>query len=832
MTPTFSPRRYAGLVFSFIFAATLTTTDVASAQPRSPSYAASGIIEAIVATQNGTIPLGAAQVVVRDAGGRDVVTLLSDGDGHARVDKLRAGKYTLIVSLDGFTPTTKAVTVMADSTTEVAVDLALAAVTATVNVVAPATIVSTADTLSKSDAIDSADAEQLAPGGGLQSALRLLASVIDVPGGVSIKGGRPTQAGMQIGSTTLVDPTIGLVRLTLPDDAIDSVAVLPNPYAVEYGRFSSGLVVIRTRRAGDHWKLRLNNLDPTFRTKRHAELYTIKGIASFGPHIELGGPIVKDRLFVEETAQYRYSATDVPSRPEDELITSHWFSSFTRVDANLTPKHSLVATGSFFPSRTNMATLGTFVPPDSTVDLKERVNYAAFTERALWSDTVVGESTVQVHGYRTEVSPMGTAPMALWPDTRAGNFYNVQERTPSTTQWIESLSTSANGPGGLHLFKVGVDVLHSQYDGTSVSRPVLIYRADGTIVRRLDFSGPSFETVHSTDVALFAQDRVQPSTRWFAEYGARLDRDAVLHRWNLTPRVGSALLLDETGSHVLRGGFGLFYERTPLAAGAFDQFEAPVETRFAADGITLQGSPVFFGRMMAPDLRTARGRTWDVAYDYRFNPRWTINIGLLDRRGSHELIVDTTQQDERGLWTLSSDGRSQYREISAGAHFKWASRADLNVSYARSVARSDANSLSAFLDTLMWPIISPNSYGVAAGDVPNRLFGRGYVLPTPTWLLLGILDWRTGTPYSVVNESLDIVGDRNSRRMPNRMRLDLGVEHHFMFLKWKPWIGVRAYNALDSFIPVDVQANTGSAAFGTFYNSDYRQLRLQLRFER
>ena len=802
------------------------------ARPAHAQSRTDGVIDGIVATQGGTIPLGGAQIAVRDGAGNTVTSLLSDGDGRFHIAALPSGTYTIVVSLEGFTPAIVRAVAAAAKPADLAIDLAIATLTDTVTVTAAAGIVSTADTLGTSDAIASREAEQLAPGGGLQAALRLLASVIEVPGGVSIKGGRPTQAGVQIGATTLADPSMGLVHFTLPDGAIDSVAVLPNPYAVEYGRFSSGLVVIQTRRAGDQWQIRLNNLDPTFRTKRHAELYTIKGIASFGPHVELGGPIVKDRLFVEETAQYRYSATDVPSRPEDELITSHWFSSFTRVDANLTPKHSLVATGSFFPSRTNMATLGTFVPPDSTVDLKERVNYAAFTERALWSDTIVGESTVQVHGYRTEVSPMGSAPMALWPDTRAGNFYNVQERTPSTTQWIESLSTSANGPGGLHLFKVGVDVLHSQYDGGSVSRPVLIYRADGTLTRRLDFSGPSFETVHSTDVALFAQDRMQPSTRWFAEYGARLDRDGVLHRWNLTPRVGSALLLDETGSHVLRGGFGLFYERTPLAAGAFDQFEAPVERRFAADGITLQGSPVFFGRAMAPDLRTARGRTWDVAYDYRFNPRWTINIGLLDRRGSHELIVDTTQRDELGRWTLSSDGRSQYREISAGAHFKWASKADLNVSYARSMARSDANALSAFLDTLMWPIISPNSYGVAAGDVPNRLFGRGYVLPTPTWLLLGILDWRTGTPYSVVNESLDIVGDRNSVRMPNRMRLDLGVEHRFMFLKWKPWIGVRAYNALDSFIPVDVQANTGSAAFGTFYNSDYRQLRLQLRFER
>jgi len=45
--------------------------------------------------------------------------------------------------------------------------------------------------------------------------------------------------------------------------------VLPNPYAVEYGRFSSGLVVIQTRRAGDKWKIRLNSLDPAFRTERY-----------------------------------------------------------------------------------------------------------------------------------------------------------------------------------------------------------------------------------------------------------------------------------------------------------------------------------------------------------------------------------------------------------------------------------------------------------------------------------------------------------------------------------------------------------------------------------
>src|SRR4029079_14170236 len=115
--------------------------------------------------------------------------------------------------------------------------------------------------------------------------------------------------------------------------------------------------------------------------------------------------------------------------------------------------------------------------------------------------------------------------MELHPDTATGNFFNTQERTPSALQLVETLSGTYNGPFGLHLFKVGTDVLRTPYTGSSVSRPVLIYRQDGTLARRLDFSGNTVQDVASTDFAFFAQDRVQSSPRWNVEYGARLDRD-------------------------------------------------------------------------------------------------------------------------------------------------------------------------------------------------------------------------------------------------------------------------------------------------------------------
>ena len=816
-------------VLTFLVAITLSATPAADAQTR-PARA--GMIDGVVTTQSGTIRLGGAQVVVLDATNRQVATVLSEGDGHFRVVALPEGRYRIAASLAGFETATVPAEVVVGETTEVAVDLPIAAISQTVDVVGSAAIVSREGTLALSDSISSRELEQYAPGGGFQAALRLLASIIEVPGGVSIKGGRPSQAGVQLGAATLVDPSTGLTQVSLPDDAIDSVAVLPNPYAVEYGRFSSGLVVIQTRRGGDNWKTRLNNLDPTFRLGRSGQPFDIKGIGAFGPRLETGGPILKDRLFLEQTAQFRYSASDVPSRPEDELRTTKWFSSFTRVDANLAPRHSLVATAGFFPSVTDLATLGTFTPPDAAVDVHARVNHAGVTERSLWTDTLFSETTVQVHEYQTDVAPQGSAPMELQPDTTFGNFFNRQHRATATYQVVEAVSGSHNALGGLHLFKAGIDILRSEYGGTSLSRPVLIERADGTLSRRLDFGLPSTQSIGSTDLALFVQDRYQPNSRWYVEFGGRIDRDGVVDRFNVTPRVGTAVLLNASGSAVLRGGFGLFYERTPSAAGTFDGFESAIDTRFASDGVTPLGPAVRFAHVTMSDLETPRSRTWDLGYDHRVSPKWSLHAGVINRQGRHELILEPALTSTGGELRLSSAGRSSYREAEVGVHFTHGPGFDVNVSYARSAARGDLNALTNYFDTVLWPVVGANAYAPLAADAPNRLFARGRAMPNPRWLLLGIADWRSGLPYSAVNETLDFVGPRNERRFPTYARLELGVEHRFKILKLEPWIGVRAYNALNAFLPTDVQANIGSPLFGSFYNSEYRQFRLQVRFER
>lgn len=786
-----------------------------------------GLIEGIVSTEAGTVRLPGAVIVVRNASGQQIAQQMSDGDGKFTIADLEPARYTVSVTMDGFQASESFVVVAAGSASSLTVDLRIAAIQERVDVTAQSPVSATGS-LTSTTTVSNTETQLLAPGEGFQSAVRLTPGVIQLGNGDSIDGGRPNQASVQLGAATLIDPATNLARVALPADGIDSVSVLPNPYEAEFGRFSSGLVMIQTRRAGDHWKVHFYDLEPALRLKRFTVLQ-VTGVTAWKPSVEIGGPIVKGRVFMEQTAQYHYQTTDIPSRPETELRKTEWVSSFTRVDANLTPKHSLVFSAGFEPSTVSLATLGTFVPPAATADTSDQIGHTMITERALLSQDAVVETTVQFHGYQTSAHGQGPLPMQLLPETTLGNFFNIQNRDTSSLQWIETVSGSQHAPGGLHLYKVGFDLLHTGYEGTSLSHPVLIERSDGSLARRLDYDGPTVQSVHATDVAVFAQDRIQPNSRAYIEFGARLDHDGVTDHAGFAPRLGAAIFLNNSATSVVRGGYGIFYERTPSIAGAFEQFESPTDTRFDSEGRPLT-VPVLYRRETADDLEPARSTAWDVAYDNRFNRYVAVHFGVLDRQGSHEPIVDPVIHQDQAALVLASSGRSSYLQEELNVELTRGSSVEFNTSYVHSSAREDLNALIDFFDVVLQPVVGANEYAPAAADAPNRLFVRGRVMPTSRWLLVGTLDWRSGLPYSLVNEMLEFVGPRNQERFPTYIRLDAGFDRRLAFGKIHPWLGLRVANALNSFLPADVQANINSPAFGSFYNSVYREYRIHVLF--
>src|SRR5206468_3766815 len=104
------------------------------------------------------------------------------------------------------------------------------------------------------------------------------------------------------------------------------------------------------------------------------------------------------------------------------------------------------------------------------------------------------------------------------------------------------------------------------------------------------------------------------------------------------------------------------------------------------------------------------------------------------------------------------------------------SRVDVNASYVRSTAAEDLNALITFVDPVLEPIVGANQYAPSAASVPNRLFVLGRVRPTAGWLFVGSVDSRSGLPYSIVDESLEFVGQRNAQRFPVHVRSEIGFD--------------------------------------------------------
>ena len=265
---------------------------------------------------------------------------------------------------------------------------------------------------------------------------------------------------------------------------------------------------------------------------------------------------------------------------------------------------------------------------------------------------------------------------------------------------------------------------------------------------------------------------------------------------------------------------------------SLSQFEAATDGRFAADGVTPLGLPSVQRHVEATDLDVARSATWNLEWDKRATPALSFRTSVLSRQGIHELVVNpATASATRVDLHLASSGRSSYREGEVTVRYAPSDNFDVTGSYVRSSAYANLNAYTAFFNNVRWPVISTDHYAPAASHTPHRLIAHSRMVFAKRWLVSSVLELHNGFPYSATDEGLDWVGPRNQQyQFPFLALFDLNVEHRFTFLKGKPWIGFRAYNALNRFTPTEVQTNLQSRAFGTFYNSTGRQIRLQVRF--
>src|ERR1700741_4154284 len=275
---------------------------------------------------------------------------LSDMDGQYDFPSLLAGEYTVTVEFSGFKKYEKKLSVQIEATVEHNILLQPVPLSESVTVTDDRTDAGKTESTTPSVITNQALRDAPLVDQKFQDALPLLPGVVRGPdGNLNIKGTRPTQSGILVSSLNVPDPVTGAPAFELPLEAGDTVQVLSNPEASEFGKFTGAVTTIETRSGSNDWRYLITGTLPRPLWRDGKPI----GVGAATPRIAAGGPIKKDKLFFFQSVEYRFVRTNVPSLEElDESqrdIKRESFDSFSRIDYVVNNIIRLTASFSIFP---------------------------------------------------------------------------------------------------------------------------------------------------------------------------------------------------------------------------------------------------------------------------------------------------------------------------------------------------------------------------------------------------------------------------------------------------------------------------------------------------
>jgi TonB dependent receptor/Carboxypeptidase regulatory-like domain len=673
-----------------------------------------------------------------------------------------------------------------------------------------------------------------------QSALPLTPGVVrGMDGADHIKGTRAGQSAYTLNGADITDPVNGNLAFDIPLEASASVHVEENPYSADFGKAVGGSSNLETKTGGDKFKFGATRVFPVF--------HNIIGgkVDSFRPRLTFQGPVIRNRLYFLQSFEYRFSRIYVPSlsAPLDNS-TSEAFNSFTQLDLTLNSRNRVKFVGAFFPEKKRYVGLNTFSPQETTPNTKQNGELFSVSEQAIFKNQSFLSSLFAYKTFKFDVFGQGGKPLTILPDGNTGSYFADTRRSARRFQWQEQYFARTLTLAGQHSLKLGAELDYTRLIGSFNFRSIVIRRLDQTISQRIDFEGPAIIDRPSTELSAFAQDRWVVNRSLTLDLGLRFDRNSISNHADISPRLSILYLPFKDDRTVVRGGIGLFYDRSPLSSRYFEleqlsdndeligntaidnstqtHFPTRVVTSYANDGVTVIDGPREFMNVIHGPLRDALSRRWSLQVDRSLTKHLTLRLGYLRRSSKNEpIIIPKTSGTDQGLLVLKSRGVSKYDEFQAIALYSSRRFHNWNASYVWSSARGSLNMADNFLSDFPSYVVRPNQSGPLPFDAPHRFLVYGEIKAPLDIAVMPAFEIRSGFPFSFVNDRLDFVGDRNRARFPGFLSLDATVLKGFKipFLDKKARAGVIIFNITNHFNPRDVQNNTGSLHVGQFFNS-------------
>ncbi|MEW5975965.1 MAG: TonB-dependent receptor [Acidobacteriota bacterium] len=576
-----------------------------------------------------------------------VWTAESDGAGGFLFPRLPAGRYRFEAQLADFEPWQREIELTVGQRFSLICRLTVAGQSQSISVSDEKALISTSSTVLEST-IDQRAVDSLPLNGRNFLSLALLvpgvsvtntgsnerfAETSAVPGtGISFSAQRNISNSFLLDGLTNNDDAAGLTGAFVSQEVIREFQVLTNGGQAEFGRTTGGVLNVLTRSGGNDWHgnlygfLRSKHLDARNPLATRKDSFTQ---AQYGS--SLSGPLTRDRNFFfanfEQARQQRAGfITILPSNAEainrrlddvaypGERVTTGEFPTgfvttnlFGKIDSQLTPRHSLALRYNFYDiDSPNARAVGGLRALSQGTAILNRDQTGAVIVTSQLSSSAVNEFRALFTRARFALGindPVGPAVSISGVANFGTATFSPNRRDLDTFQWTDSFSQHR----GRHTFKFGGELLYSRATidfavakvGSYSFSSLANFRA-GRYINYTQSFGESSLFQSNPNWAAFAQDEWKVGRNVTLNFGMRYEVELLpqgIHRDlnNFAPRFGFAYAPGSTSAMVIRGNYGLFYDRVLLRATSNGLLRDGKRFRAAVVPFGVAGAPVFPG---------------------------------------------------------------------------------------------------------------------------------------------------------------------------------------------------------------------------------------------
>jgi hypothetical protein len=520
-------------------------------------------VRGVVQGPDGTVVQDANVVLTTAAAGQPLTTT-TDEEGGFAIKNVPEGEYMLRVNAPGFKEAQMAVTVGSTALRPLRVKLKISTVTEKVTVNASNQPI----LLAEENHNDVQFNEHM---------------TMNVPS----KDGNPLTVpslflapsvfGNGSSSPQIIVDGVESSALDLPASSVKNVAVDQNPYSAEFGRPGKARLEVTTKR-GVRSRYR-GNIVAIF---RNSALDARNAFASVRPlqqrgigEVEVDGPISRTASFLLSGRYHLFNDSSVvsaltPSGPVIENVMAPVRSThlFSRIDKTLSRYHRISVLYKFLDRTLDNQGIGGFDLPQRGTNSFNHENEVKILETATPSANVWNQVRLTYKQERQSTASVNNQPALLVLGAFNSGGAQISKRVIEKMGDVEDVASIFHGKHDFH-FGGGIRPRFfsaedsANFGGTFTFSTLSDYENGKPVLFAMNTGTPAVY-FHQHEFFTFFQDDIRVRPSFSVLLGLRHQFQSNVSGYkNFAPRLALAYAPGK-GQTVLRGGFGVFYERQPV----------------------------------------------------------------------------------------------------------------------------------------------------------------------------------------------------------------------------------------------------------------------------